>query len=108
MAGLAAGTIADCTGKVYAHAGLGVGVELRLEPNPTITVQRLRDEAEQTLEVSEGESLVDPESLELVKHGEVGGVDGLISVDTARTRDADRELRLGLEYPCLNGRGVRP
>ena len=62
MVGLASGTIADGARQIDADAGLGVRIELGFEADASVTVERLRDEAQQTLQMGEGQTVIDPQT----------------------------------------------
>ena len=97
---VAAHAAAHAVAEEAGHADLGARLDerevRRAEAHtPSLAEQRLRHRLEGALEIGERDALVDDERLDLVEHGQVGGVCGLPPVHAPRRDDVDgRRLRL--------------
>src|SRR5690606_31280050 len=74
---------------VDSDGGFGVRIGLRLQAYSPVAVEFPGEVDGHSLEVREGQSAVHPEAVELVEHGQVGGVHGLVPVDAAGHHDLD-------------------
>ena len=92
MTGAAPFTVTVRTGDVHAQRWFCIGVVFGFETVAClITEKRLNHCRQGALEMPKSESPIDPNAFELVKHGQVGGIDGFISVNPAGARHSDGE-----------------
>src|SRR5947209_7316924 len=89
--GAAALAITDGTIHVHLGTGFGEGEVTPTEAYPPILAEQFASSPlEAALEICHRAVLIDQQTFDLVEHGLVRGIDGLVAVDLARNDDAYR------------------